>query len=139
MKVMDGYLMKAASLKATLKGKLTPMLLFATLLAFVLFFAFFITRPIATTANVEHVAADEIELPDGYKHFGPSRWVSESQWTGLVLDIHGISGIAGDSKECRIYEMTISEVGYGEVYSINPVFDMDGSPATMLFDGKNYG
>lgn len=102
---------------------------------------FFVTAPIRTEATDEAAEASvEVpELPEGYSYLEGGRWISESEWEGLVFDSEGVSGIPGDSKECAIYEMKIYKFGIDTTYSVTPVLQMDGTPSTILYDGHAFG
>lgn len=86
----------------------------------------------------EAAIVEDAELPAGYDYLGTGEWVSDTEWTGFVVDSRGVTGIPGNSKECRIYKMHIYESGIAS-YSCEPVFEMDGSPSTIPFDGIAFG
>lgn len=103
----------------------------------------FITAPVAAENEVNHdtasIMTEDAKLPDGYTHFGPGEWASDTEWTGFVVDSRGVSGISGNSKECYIYKMTIYGIGNSRTYTVVPVFEMDGRPSTIPYDGIAFG
>lgn len=130
-------------MRAKVQKFLKMIIVSSAFFIFVFASVFFITAPIRSegkeTVRTNSVIVEDAELPDGYAYFGQGEWITNSEWSGTVINIRGISGISGDSKECRIYKMNVIQTGSGPVYSIIPVFEMNGHPAAIPYDGTIFG
>jgi hypothetical protein len=137
MKVNAGNLLKKIGLavKAVAKEIKCFYITMASI-SFGLFIVFYIIAATGQTSVVacEATVVEDVELPNGYSHFGRGEWISNTEWVGRVVDSRGVSGISGDSKECRIYNMHIFTSGY-TTYYCEPLYEMGGTPATIYYDG----
>lgn len=74
------------------------------------------------------------ELPSGYVHCGDSKWISDTEWTGEVIDARGVLEI---SKECKLYKMTIYG-SFDKKYTVLPLYDWNGEPSVIFYDGNAF-
>lgn len=91
-----------------------------------------------TLHNKQVEYADYPELPPGYVRYGDGKWITDSEWSGFVIDATGVSAVPGQSKNCQIYKMTIYGT-YDKEYTILPVYDWNGNPSTIPYDGHAFG
>lgn len=107
-----------------------------------LLFVQFVTNKTETnsaiiTQQAEYKSKPAPYIPEGYTAFGEGEWLTEDTWQCMVIEPD--ESMAGISYDYPIKVLMIHVIGSGYGYTIQQLFNIDGTISTIPFDGNTWG